>query len=795
MDRRPRWRLISHFLLRRAGFPFHLIEQLACPGACMAARELARREEAAEALRQVLLRELFSAEVKRLAGAGERQALKALSGWRRAVGQRQPREPPEGPWAEALRAPYLRWSEQERACAQARQIFTQTFEAEQRSARETLWRLAATPRVREALFLLVPAVAELVTEPRLGDRALERRLYAFVQRLASKNETTSFFGPLTHARVDPTVETPTFGPEALSGVTRQEIFPSFWAVAALAAACAQDPEVRRDLPVRRVSASRVEGERAFGPTGAEVALPAPARVLFAHVNDHRTLAELSARAGMSLSEAEGGLRMLEKAGFVRRDLEPLSTTHYPLADVQRRLPSTPAGDRWRERLSRFEGLLGQFERSPFEARQRLLPQLEACFEEVSGKSAHRGAGQMYADRSVFYEECAGDGQPMRLPLQDAQRLEAELTPVLQMGASYGRVRHRALRRLATDTLAELGGGPIPFLAFATALDERIVAGRLEPLDAGAGAFLSQLNALVAAHSDGRVARLPVEALFELLGSDDGWRDDGWRFASPDVMIERTQEDGFRPVIGEVHPYVFAWGSQGHFAPDAEALQAAFAADLRPWGGREQLAVVLRRRRHKGLVSEAFPGRFIEVTGRGSDDPERRIAIADLRVAAGEQGPVLHGPHGPLTLYVGEEDHPHLRAFAPPLVEMPKVRLGDHTPRVEIGAVVFQRERWRFTPEELAEVVSADGDAALALAVARVQERHGLPQHLFLTAASEPKPICLDLAVPLAHAHLQRLAAREDVILVEMVPAPDALWLKRSAGGHTSELRIGMVREP
>lgn len=790
MDRRPRWRLISHFLLRRAGFPFHLIEQLACPAAYEGAKAQVLREARAETLREALLHALFPAEVKRLAQAGDRPALKTLSHQRRAVGQRQPLALPEGAWSEALRQGYASWLEEERACVHGREDFTRQLDAEQRGASETLWRLAASPRVREALFLLVPAVSELVAHPRPGDRALERRLYAFVQRLASKNETTSFFGPLTHARVDGAVDQPTFGPETPSGVTRQEVFPSFWAVVALAAACAQDPELRPDLAVRRVSASRMDGERAFGPTGAEVPLPVQARALFAQVNDRRTLAELTARAQLTAAEGETGLRALERAGFVRRDLEPLSTTHYPLADVQRRLPATPAGARWRERLARFAGHLTRFEQAPFEERRGLLAPLEACFEELSGKSAHRGAGQMYADRSVFYEECEGDGQPMRLPLKDAERLEGALTPVLQLGASFGRVRHQALRRLAAETLAELGGGPLPFMAFATALDERIVAGRLAPLDQGSADFLEKLNALVAARSDGRVARLPPEALAGLLIPDEGFR-----FASPDVMIERTAKDGFRPVIGEVHPYVFAWGSQGHFAPDAEALQAAFSAELRPWGGREELAVVLRRRRHKGLVSEAFPGRFIEVTGRGSDDPERRIAIADLWVTAGEDGPVLRGPQGPVTLYVGEEDHPHLRAFAPPLVEMPKVRVGDHTPRVEIGEVVFQRERWRFTPDQLAEVVSASNDAQLLLAVARLQARHGLPRHLFLTAASEPKPICLDLAVPLALTHLQKLAAGEAVILVEMVPAPDSLWLQRSAGGHTSELRIGMIREP
>jgi hypothetical protein len=259
------------------------------------------------------------------------------------------------------------------------------------------------------------------------------------------------------------------------------------------------------------------------------------------------------------------------------------------------------------------------------------------------------------------------------------------------------------------------------------------------------------------------------------------------------MVSRAKDGTLTFVIGEVHPYVFAWGSQNHFAPDTAALQAAFRADLSPWNGEQELAVVLRRRRHKGLVSDTFPGKFIEVTGKASHDPARRIAVADLEVREENGQPRLFGPTGPLTLYVGEDDHPHLRVFAPPLVEMPKVDFGAHTPRVEIGRMVYQRERWEIGQGELETLSNASGPDALAVAVARARMEQGWPRHVFVGADSEPKPLCLDLESILAQSHLQRLVGAGPLTVVEMVPDPKTLWLKRNAGAFTSELRIGMLR--
>ncbi|XXF76938.1 lantibiotic dehydratase [Myxococcaceae bacterium GXIMD 01537] len=792
------WRLVPRFLLRRAGFPFALLEALAGPRTAACAAQVVEHRARAEALRQQLLRQHFVDEVKQCARAGARAELRTLSRWRRRVGRGRAGETPAGAWSAPLRAAHEAWGFEVRASTRALAELESVLDAEWQSSRRALRHTFQRGDVREALFLLSPDLVDAMgpalerepsPQPRAPERALERRLYAFAQRLAAKNETTSFFGPLAYGSVETEQERFSFGPEAPMGVTRREAFAAFWAVAALGKAAASDPQVRRALPVRRIPVSAVCGLEGQGPDGRKVALtPGDVAVLGA-ADGRRTAGELGAVLGLGPQEAEAAVLRLERAGFVRRDLEPRSTTAHPLEDVLRLLPDVPAAARWRETLRSFQALLRRFEMADLPGRRAVLAEAEALFEKATGQPARRAAGQTYADRTLLYEDCLGDQQPVRMPATEATRLERILHPAMALGAAYGQLRHQAVRTLAGLVLAELGRA-VPFLTFISALEARVQQGVLEPLLAPARTFLEAWGREVRAVSDGRVARVAPERVLEVARAVEA----RGRFASPDVMLEVIPAGATRAVLGEVHPYVFAWGSQNQFAPDLDALKAAFLQDLSPWGGRERMATVLRRRRHKGLVSDAFPGAFIEVTGRSVDDAGRRLAIADLHVEAGADGPELVGPGGPLTLYAGEDDHPHLRAFAPPQVELPPLRLGPHTPRIEVGELVLQRERWTYDADGLSSLTRTSEPVSLALAVAEARRTEGWPRHLFVSSPSEPKPLCLDLDVPFAWLHLRRLARLGRVALTEMLPGPSGLWARRSSGGHTSELRMAMVRD-
>lgn len=794
-----RWKLVPHYLLRRAGFPFALLEPLRSPRSAALAQRLAETVAEAEAARATLLKGAFKAEVPAFAERKDKPALRRLSRWRRQVGLRQAAPVPEGPWSEALLGPGRAYAQARVQEAKARTELEALVAEELAAARRTLRQTFKDPQTREALFLLSPGFLD-VTEKKLDEppsptpdsheRALERRLYAFLQRLSAKNETTSFFGPLAYGVVGEAKTPFVFGPEAPQGVVRREAFAAFWAVTALGKAAVADPALREALPPRRVAVSWAKGTQGVGPDGAPVVLSDAAAKVFSLVDGERSLAALAHAGGLSLEETKASVTLLERKGFVRRDLEPLSTVGDVLGDLIRRLPSVPAAEKWRDALGALQGHLKAFASSQLPERRTHQLAAEARFTQLTGIEARRAGGKMYADRTVLYEDCLGDLQPLVMATTEAERLEQALGPLLDLGATYGALRVAAVHQLAAAVLQELGG-KARFLHFAEVLDAKVAKGGLEPSLGPAKAWLAKLTAAVQAKANGGgVAHFDAAELEPLIE-----RQGAGRFASPDVMLERLPGGQVRFVIGEVHPYVYAWGSQNQFAPDQATLQAAFVKDLTPWGGRERMATVLRRRRHKGLVSEVFPGAFIEISGRGRDDARRTLAVADLEVVLEGGAPKLMGPHGALTLYAGEDDHPHLRVFAPPPCEMPPIRIGKRTPRVEVGDAVLQRARWYVEPDEVKPVLAASGPSALMEACTALQRRLGLPRHVFAGSPSEPKPMCIDFESTHAQELLARMLEAGPVSLVEMLPGPGGLWLERKAGHVTTELRTAMIREP
>jgi hypothetical protein len=108
------------------------------------------------------------------------------------------------------------------------------------------------------------------------------------------------------------------------------------------------------------------------------------------------------------------------------------------------------------------------------------------------------------------------------------------------------------------------------------------------------------------------------------------------------------------------------------------------------------------------------------------------------------------------------------------------------PRFASGRLVLFRRRWVFSPEEL----PAAADAALFAGVARWRQRHGIPRHVFLHTAADPKPFHADLDSPLAVDLLRRAVSGETTLhVVEMLPAPEEMWVRDEQGSYATELLL------
>jgi hypothetical protein len=108
------------------------------------------------------------------------------------------------------------------------------------------------------------------------------------------------------------------------------------------------------------------------------------------------------------------------------------------------------------------------------------------------------------------------------------------------------------------------------------------------------------------------------------------------------------------------------------------------------------------------------------------------------------------------------------------------------PRFASGRLVLFRRRWIVSSEEL----PTEADAALFAAVARWRRKHGIPRHVFLHTAADPKPFYADLDSPLMVDLLRRALSGDTTLHVaEMLPGPGEMWVRDERGSYATELLL------
>lgn len=128
--------------------------------------------------------------------------------------------------------------------------------------------------------------------------------------------------------------------------------------------------------------------------------------------------------------------------------------------------------------------------------------------------------------------------------------------------------------------------------------------------------------------------------------------------------------------------------------------------------------------------------------------------------------------------------------------------GAHTPRIVIDDMVISRETWR-PALSAAELTGGASESERFLAVRRWRQALGLPERVFVTVASEVKPMYVDFTSPpyvASFVHMlsaARVAGDGEIRLcvTEMLPLPSQAWVPDAQGRrYLSELRL-QLRDP
>jgi hypothetical protein len=806
------WQILPRVAIRATGFPIEYLHTLRYVRTTQAVSTLLGLEAELTALRHDLLESEFPRTVARMHEQdAERTLLAKCSAWRRAVGHwREVTNPEACQELQALSELLFRWNELLHSHQELTGYVHQDWEIEHARCRKRLREIVKLERVQEAIYLSNPGVYASLERYLLRNestelnnsvvRKLERRLVAYLQRLCTKNETQSFFGPINYGHLIPTQK------EALQlrcgsvALPQRCTFFSQWMVEALAATISAEPEFQPYLRPRRETSCLLLRDRrlVFPINGRTQVLDERAAWLFENANGQRTVMDLAQGLSESWTTTWLRLEQLQRWRAIVLHLLVPGDTSEPLSYLQHwisELPESTTRSHWEEIFCHLRTLADAFASAAFPERISILEQMEAVFTSACGQKARRGAGEMYVDRSLLFEECRGNLEHCVIGGSLARKLTCNLQPILDLWYTYALLQAQHDQHIAHQLwqrLHSVSGHAVSFLAYLRAAQQEIEQGRFLEKNPCTW-WLQKLSDLVRAKSDGHRARLCSTDL-PLVARERKQH----TYTSPDVMIaaqniSSIQAGEYQIILGEGHsqPLLLVFPT-GHFldAEQRDELKAILAAKLSEEG---TLTAQLRGTRTSKIFAYMLTDTQIELRPFYPDTRAIPIAAVEIRELDGSlvlwaQGHYIR-LHSPLKRFSEEFDP--LSPFTFSSVRPPVLDLGEHTPRIEIDDIVCQRERW-VLPTDPVKTHGARG-GELFLKVWRWKERYGLPQEVFVRTAHEPKPVYIDFCNYFLDELLCHLADEDDFLEVsEMLPASHQMWLKQCDGHHSCELRMMAV---
>ncbi|MCA1658122.1 MAG: hypothetical protein LC627_02360, partial [Verrucomicrobiaceae bacterium] len=241
------YRVAPVFLIRMAGVPFDVVERLGTPDSISLARRLV------QGLDQ---RERAAADAEKFFNSREQLLTQeAYNALHLAVRTGRPVTPVPG---EQQPAVFANYAESAAAVALLELELDQALEREVQAARTALW--AASCRFLPSyLVFSAEGVSGVLAEELArfpGDehvlpmrnnaaRKIEQTLLLYLQRIATKNDTFSAFGPSGWGRIDNIRDRLSLAPKA--GIAARDVFLERWVAHTVAAVINADPQVGAEL--------------------------------------------------------------------------------------------------------------------------------------------------------------------------------------------------------------------------------------------------------------------------------------------------------------------------------------------------------------------------------------------------------------------------------------------------------------------------------------------------------------------------------------------------------------------
>jgi hypothetical protein len=688
------------FLIRMAGVSFEPIALLATTATASAARELlVRQTEFTQA----------KAEVEHLLqkrGHGLSEEL--FRAWRKAIrtGTMPPSADPPS------RAFAICW-ECASDLAKAEAQLDQSLRRELDPARQALLTSAhaflpsylvfVAGGLRERLSKQSSHDSGPVPPRRKDDRAHERHLLLYLQRVCAKNDSLSEFGPEGWGIIEGENRSLKLAP--IAGTAERETFLERWTAHGVAAALNVDPEIRSELSPRLHPNGRIDGDHFVFADTAETTPLDPKSIAILLRCDGATPA-------YAFEEGIAALERLAAQNMIRWEVEVPALDPYAfnvlISDISR-WRDGPVRSRWLELLQPIAALPSKFAQAKETAARADI------MDEARRQLQNLGTARETADRFLYSasnpigEECFRECH-FSIGENLINEVTTEAEPWIDLWRdNYAFVASRVAAGLrALFEKAPLQNGAVPLPAFL-----RHCATLKMPLTGPAMVGLAHIafQEVKAAFRE-RMRDRPDAEEWELTAEDCHFirqnfqyeKFDEFTYPSADLQLEARSAEAvargeYRWILAELHPPVallhhgFYWS-----CPDKAELGRALASTVKGcpsfhfgFFAADFTATTTVR------MLDAIPERMSFVAPQRGDPRWRIIPPTETEVFVddknGDVGLRMRGSRE----YLGS----FARAWVIPLGFHPfHFGRAPHMPRLRCGRVVVQRRSWTVRFEEL-----------------------------------------------------------------------------------------------
>lgn len=826
-NREMKWKLMDRLILRTTGFPFHMVERLNSERATVSLEQWEDIQHRKENLAKKYLLSVYDLMVSwEWSQVGEEKQYNKVKKARKHFLKRTPIPEEMVSWWLSRNYPKewkeipVAWNALFHKESQVLLEGKRSFEKEFGEVRAGLKEIAEDSRFQEAVYFSSPSAFKALERhiklwqqageegPCLNKevRKNESLIFGYLQRLCTKNDTTSFFGPINYGRFDRN-HAHSIEIQHTEGRTLQRKAASFsqWCIREMAARISSDPAVLRHIPPRKNPLVTFENKMMkYHFTDKTRTLPEVYLSLLKHIDGQRKLYELSRLTDVPIEKIEYMLGQLKKIEVIRHEIE-LCATRVPLLEdlrgIVEQLPSA-VGDRWVSFVNEAVTLKDQFEASEWPEKARIFEAAEKWFGLWHQQEVRRKAGTLYGDRLILTEDCVGSVANLQIGGKLYDRLYKQSVLVLEFLKIPAALRWLDYQESALRIFEELREErrTISYTEIINGLDNPgvpFVSTRVKEFEEKASSLLRETSEGYVL--DEQQVELLIREYEEML--DQVYSHTPISFPSPDLMIAansmRDLEEGtYQIVLGEIHD---DWstiydGVFGFFHPENEAVKNEMQDFISAFPISHQMSSVVSNRRHKHITPE-LPGWTIELASKSTKSSQHVIPIGEVNVVKQGERLILEYQGKEIVLYPGDVRTIAHGAFSlPRIISIDLLNTLDQTPlsRIYIGEMVYQRKKWMIDTQNY-ECTAIPSGYELLTEGYKFKAANNLPTQFFVKWSMTEKPVFVDIRNYWACDWLFRIMKNSSSIeITEFLPGAEQLFWEGEQGRQTCEFRMGFT---